>query len=99
MIRRSMLPASDIARMPSCGFIHLGNDRRAGEVSSSPDLLQAGEVNLQQSSDPRRSALARAEQWSPFLRESLRALPAIARQFERHGAEAAVELALAAQDA
>ena len=45
---------------------------------------------------PRSDALRRAEQFSPFLREAVRALPDIADVFEQSGAEAAVKLALSA---
>jgi len=45
---------------------------------------------------PRSDALRRAEQFSPFLREAVRALPDIVDVFEQSGAEAAVKLALSA---
>jgi glutamate-ammonia-ligase adenylyltransferase len=48
------------------------------------------------SSKPRRQALARAERFSPFLRDALQALPRIGESFDRDGASAAVELALGA---
>ncbi len=47
-------------------------------------------------SGPRREALARAELFSPFLRDALQALPRIGESFDRDGASAAVELALGA---
>jgi glutamate-ammonia-ligase adenylyltransferase len=46
----------------------------------------------------RRDALERAERYSPFLRETLRALPEISRTFEGEGAAAAIEVALSARD-
>ena len=47
-------------------------------------------------SNPRKSAVLRAEQHSPFLREALRAHPEIGECFVRDGAEAAIRLALKA---
>jgi len=44
----------------------------------------------------RQDAVSRAERFSPFLREALRARPDIAETFERGGAENAAELALTA---
>src|SRR4051794_39660743 len=98
IIRRSKLPASETVRICS-GFIPLENERDVTEVSLRSDLRQAGEVNSQQSSNPRRDALTRAEDHSPFLRDAVSALPAIAASFEADGAEAAVELALDTTDA
>ena len=46
--------------------------------------------------DPRNSALARATEHSPFLREAIAARPELAEGFVERGAMAAVELALAA---
>jgi glutamate-ammonia-ligase adenylyltransferase len=46
----------------------------------------------------RRDAIARAEQYSPFLREALRSLPDIGATFERDGAQKAVEFALSSKD-
>ena len=46
--------------------------------------------------DPRNSALARATEHSPFLREAIAARPELAEAFVERGAMAAVELALAA---
>ena len=47
--------------------------------------------------DPRNSALARATEHSPFLREAIAARPELAEGFVERGAMAAVELALAAE--
>jgi glutamate-ammonia-ligase adenylyltransferase len=48
-------------------------------------------------SAPRTSALQRAERFSPFLREAIRALPGIAETFVERGAAPAADLALAAR--
>ena len=50
-------------------------------------------------SGKRQDAIARAERFSPFLREALRARPDIAETFELGGAKEAAELALKATDA
>ena len=49
-------------------------------------------------SEHRRNAISRAERYSPFLREVLRSLPDVGATFERDGAQAAVDLALAFTD-
>ncbi len=46
----------------------------------------------------RRDALRRAEAFSPFLREAIRAVPEVASVFAASGAKAAAELALGASD-
>src|SRR5258705_543803 len=52
-----------------------------------------------QPSGKRQHAIARAERFSPFLREALRARPDIAEYFELNGAEKAADLAVKATDA
>ncbi len=56
-------------------------------------------MDSQQPSNKRRDVIARAERFSPFLREALLARPDIAETFEREGAQQAADLALTATDA
>ncbi|HKC03946.1 MAG TPA: DUF294 nucleotidyltransferase-like domain-containing protein, partial [Sphingomicrobium sp.] len=56
-------------------------------------------MDSNQPSGKRQHAIARAERFSPFLREALRARPDIAEYFELNGAEKAADLALKATDA
>jgi glutamate-ammonia-ligase adenylyltransferase len=56
-------------------------------------------MDSNQPSGKRQHAIARAERFSPFLREALGARPDIAEYFELNGAEKAAELALKATDA
>ena len=53
-------------------------------------------MNGEAVSDSRSNARARAELFSPFLRDSLRALPEVGEIFEREGAEPAARFALGA---
>ncbi|MFL6829771.1 MAG: bifunctional [glutamate--ammonia ligase]-adenylyl-L-tyrosine phosphorylase/[glutamate--ammonia-ligase] adenylyltransferase [Sphingomicrobium sp.] len=55
-------------------------------------------MNRNSSTRPREDALARAERHSPFLREAAQALPRVIEAFLGKGSDAAVRLALDAQD-
>src|SRR5438874_804231 len=55
-------------------------------------------MNSKSSRQSREDALRRAEDHSPFLRQALQALPAVADAFLSRGAAAAAELALAAEN-
>src|SRR5215210_978623 len=97
MIRRSMQPNSDAATFSCSSFICPTNEQMPVEVSSSADLGHSfTDMSRDGNSPARVAAIGRAKSYSPFLREAGSALPEIIEVFGRQGAEAAIQLALAA---